>query len=136
MPLSGHALVPTRAETLGFVTCYPQMGQNTKSGELTRYQIRSSLAAIYSPGVLQYFLIELLHNPRLVALFWRTWSNATSPFGALDLGFDRLVVEAAPYIVDPCWSFVAQTCLLRTRDPSGKKVHAEQSYCHNHNCSA
>jgi hypothetical protein len=33
-------------------------------------------------------------------------SNAAGPFGALHLGFDRLVVEAAPYVADACWCFV------------------------------
>ena len=55
---------------------------------------------------LQQFLVELLHDLRLAALLLRARSDAAGPFGALHLGFGRLVVEAAPYVADACWRFV------------------------------
>ncbi len=89
-----------------------------------------------STGAHQQFLIEMLHDLRLAALFLRARSDAASPFGALHLGFGRLMVEAAPYVADACWRFVRPTCLLRKCDPSGKKERAEQRYCRNQYGSA
>jgi len=76
-------------------------------------------------GILQQFLVKLSQDPRIAALLLCAWSNPASPFGALHLGFGRLVIEAAPYIVYACWGFVRHTCLLRPCDPDGKKEYAE-----------
>jgi hypothetical protein len=99
-------------------------------------QLSDRRAAPASTGALQQFLIKLLHDLRLAVLFLRAQSNAASPFGALHLGFGRLVVEAVPYVADACWRCVRHTCLLRKCGPSGKQERAEQSYCRNKNGSA
>jgi hypothetical protein len=82
-----------------------------------------------SVWALQQFLVELLHDLRLAPLLLRARSDAVGPFGALDLGFGRLVVEAAPYVADACRRFVWCRCLSRKGGPSGKNERADQGYC-------
>ncbi|HUB49489.1 MAG TPA: hypothetical protein VMB73_31335 [Acetobacteraceae bacterium] len=84
----------------------------------------------------QQLLVDLLHDPRFAALFLRARGDAAGPFGALHLGFGRLMSEAAPYIVDACWRFVWGRCLSRKSGPSGKNERAEQGYsCSQNGCA-
>lgn len=87
-------------------------------------------------GAPQHFLIQLLHDLRFLGFLLRAGSDAESPFGALHLGFGRLVVETAPYVANACWRFARRMCLLCKCGPDGKKERGEQKYCRNQNGSA
>ena len=87
---------------------------------LTFAVLSGGRAGSANAGGLQHFLIQLPHDPRFAGLLLRARSDAESPFGALHLGFGRLVVEAAPYVANACWRFARRMCLLRKCGPSGR----------------
>jgi hypothetical protein len=103
---------------------------------LTFAALSGGRAGSANAGGLQHFLIQLRHDPRFAGLLLRARSDAESPFGALHLGFGRLVVEAAPYVANACWRFAWRMCLLRQCGPSGKKERGEQKCCRDQNGSA